>query len=286
MISISKLRLRLLPLAAAALLAALGAAAAAEPVIPDFWDDKERLPRPDLSAVERVRFLTTVDFPPFNFIDGRGRLTGFHVDLARAICEVLDLTQRCQIQALPWDELDKALAGGEGEALIAGVAVTGEAREKYAFTRPYLRFPARFVTRKGEQALGGPVHASIAGKRIGVLGGSGHEAMLRAYFPKARPVTYSKSSWMLDDLREGRLAGIFGDGMRLSFWLGGEASAGCCAFVGGPFLAPEFLGEGLAIAVPREDAVLAEAFDYALREISVNGTFAELYLRYFPISFY
>lgn len=281
-----KPRLRPLLFAAAALLAGICAAGAAEPTIPDFWDDKERLPRPDLSAFERVRFLTTVDFPPFNFIDGRGRLTGFHIDLARAICEELDLTQRCQIQALPWEELDEAIAKGEGEALIAGTAITAEARETYAFTRPYLRFPARFITKRGETALSAPVHASTAGKRIGVLEGSGHEAMLRAYFPEAQPVTYSRSSWMLEDLREGKLAGVFGDAMRLSFWLGGEASGDCCAFVGGPFLAPEFLGQGLAIAVPREDAVLAEAFDYALREISVNGTFAELYLRYFPISFY
>jgi polar amino acid transport system substrate-binding protein len=43
---------------------------------------------------------------------------------------------------------------------------------------------------------------------------------------------------------------------------------------------------GLAMAVRGEDAALADAFDYALREINMNGTFAELYLRYFPVSFF
>ena len=31
---------------------------------------------------------------------------------------------------------------------------------------------------------------------------------------------------------------------------------------------------------------LAAAFDYALHEINAKGTFAELYLRYFPVSFF
>ncbi|TIT46268.1 MAG: transporter substrate-binding domain-containing protein, partial [Mesorhizobium sp.] len=80
----------------------LASARAAEPQVPVLWDAKERLPKPDLSALPRLRFLTTTDFPPFNFLDGAGRLSGFHVDLARAICAELGIAEKCQIQALPW----------------------------------------------------------------------------------------------------------------------------------------------------------------------------------------
>ena len=74
--------------------------------------------------------------------------------------------------------------------------------------------------------------------------------------------------------------------MRLSFWLAGNDSAGCCRFAGGPYMAPNQLGHGLAIAVPHGNPQLADAFNYALRELQANGGFAELYLRYFPVSFY
>ena len=74
-----------------------GVARAAEPQVPVLWDAKERLPKPDLSALPRLRFLTTTDFPPFNFLDGAGRLSGFHIDLARAICAELDIADKCQI---------------------------------------------------------------------------------------------------------------------------------------------------------------------------------------------
>ena len=131
-----------------------------------------------------------------------------------------------------------------------------------------------------------PMHAAVEGKRIGVLAGSAHETMLRSYFPAAKVVTYARQNWLYTALREGNIDGAFGDGMRLSFWLGGTDSAGCCRFVGGPYMAPEHLGSGLAIATTHENSHLIEAFDFALRQINDNGTFAELYLKYFPISFY
>jgi len=268
----------------AVLLAAMPARAD-NPAIPQFWDVKERLIKPDISSFARVRFLTTTDFPPFNFIDANGLLSGLHVDLARAICRKLEILDRCQIQALPWDELEPALERNQGDALIAGLAITPDKREKYAFTRSYLRFPARFVAGRAS-VLEEPIDAAVAGKRVGVLARSEHEAMLRDYFPDARPVTYSRAEWLFEDLRAGKLDAAFGDGMRLAFWLAGQESGDCCRFAGGPYLAPEYFGSGLAIAVRGGDAALADAFDYALREINMDGTFAELYLRYFPVSFF
>ena len=260
-------------------------ARAAEPAIPNFWDAKERLPKPDISELPRLRFLTTVDFPPFNFLDSSGRLTGFHVDLARAICRVLEITDKCQIQALPWGELQGALQNKEGEAIIAGLAVTDQNRAKFAFTRPYLQFPARFITPK-VKSLTEPLVEKLKGERVGVVAGSAHERMLRDYFPNVKAVTFEKQEWMLADLKAGKLAAAFGDGMRLGFWLAGSDSADCCRFSGGPYLAPEYLGAGLAVAVSPDHGKLAAALDYALHEINTDGTFAELYLRYFPVSFF
>lgn len=276
-------RLARLILLAAVLLAT--PALADGPVIPQFWDSKERLIKPDLSAYARVRFLTTTDFPPFNFIDANGLLSGLHVDLARDICRKLDILDRCQIQALPWDELEGALERNEGDAVIAGLAVTAKKREVYAFTRSYLRFPARFIALRAS-SLGEPIYEKAAGQRIAVLRGSEHEAMLRDYFPAVRVVTYTRAEWMYQDLKAGNVDAVFGDGMRLGFWLAGQNAADCCRFVGGPYLAPEYFGSGLAIAVRKDDAALADAFDYALREINMDGTFADLYLRYFPVSFF
>lgn len=54
-----------------------------------------------------IRFLTTADFPPFNFRDDKGELVGFNIDLARALCN--DLSIACTVQAWPWDQAARAL---------------------------------------------------------------------------------------------------------------------------------------------------------------------------------
>ena len=279
------MKLRSIFLALATLAFSATAVPAAEPQAPMFWDTKERLAKPDLSGLTRLRFLTTTDFPPFNFLDGDGRLSGFHVDLARAICAELSITDKCQIQALPWAELDSALASGRAEAIIAGIAVTQKTRAKYAFSRPYLQFPARFMMPK-TSAVTEPIYDKIQGERIGVMAGSGHERMLRDYFPGVKVVTYTRQEWLYADLKASKIAGAFGDGMRFAFWLAGSDASGCCRFAGGPYLAPEYLGTGLAVATSVSDPALASAFDYALQQIAVKGRFAELYLRYFPVSFF
>ena len=278
--------MRRLCLAFAALLAVLPAreARAQDPAIPSFWDARERLVQPDLTELKRLRFLTTTDFLPFSFIDASGRLSGFHVDLARAICAELGITDRCQIQALPWSEHAQAMASGEGEALLSGLAVTSENRAQYAFSRPYLSFPARFVARSGEQIE--TTRAGLAGKTIGVITGSAHQRMLADYFPDATVQAFDDFDAMLAAVQTGMIDAAFGDGMRMSFWLTEKEAANCCAFAGGPYLAPEYLGQGFAIAVPLDRPDLKRALDYALHEIGTKGIFAELYLRYFPVSFF
>jgi polar amino acid transport system substrate-binding protein len=70
----------------------------------------------------------------------------------------------------------------------------------------------------------------------------------------------------------------------LSFWLNGASSAGCCTFVGGPFLESHYFGEGIGIAVKRGNDTLRLAINWALFRTWETGRFTELWLRYFPIS--
>lgn len=275
----------LFPAILAATLSFSPAAHAAEPQPPMLWDAQERLPKPDLAQLPRLRFLTTTDFPPFNFLDSAGKLSGFHVDLARAICKELAIADKCQIQALPWAELDGALAKDDGEAIMAGVAVTAENRAKYAFSRSYLQFPARFVMPKAK-ASSEPLFEKLKGKRVGVVAGSAHERMLRDDFAAVTTAPYPTEEALFADVKAGKVDAGFGDGMRFGFWLAGTDAADCCRFAGGPYLAPEYLGTGLAIAVKPDNEDLVAALDYALQQIALKGTFAELYLRYFPVSFY
>lgn len=260
-------------------------ASADEILVPNYMDPRERIAVPDLQSVNRVRFVTTVDFPPFNFLDQTGRLAGFHVDLARAICAELDILPKCQIQALPWNELDGALSAGQAEALISGLALTPESRASHRFTRPYLNLPARFALRKDKapESVGA---GALQGLRVGVIDATAHEAMLRDWFTGIQPVTFSRPEWLFDALKAGNIDAVFGDGLQLSFWLSSQTAEACCRFFDGPYFSQEHLGEGLAIAVHPRSAALAMAFDHAIAALTRNGRFTELYLRWFPNGLY
>lgn len=260
-------------------------APAAAPAVPtpNFWDQGQRFTQPDLAGRARIRFLTSVDFAPFNFLDQRGRLAGFHVDLARTICEELDVAARCQIEARPFAELGAALAAGDAEAVIAGLSINADNRSRFAFTHPFFRYPGRFVT-LAAQPMDSELQTGLAGIKVAVVSGSAHEAMLRAFFPRAEAVGLPTREAALDALRAERVRAVFGDGVGLSFWLSSEAAADCCAFAGGPYLSDHFLGEGLAIAVKPEDEDLRDAFEYAIGRIVASGRLSELLLRYFPVS--
>ncbi len=253
--------------------------------IPNFWDKHERFTKPDLTTVPRLRFLTTTDFPPFNFIDRKKRLTGFHVDLARAICAELELLNRCEIQALPWGELEKAVKDGEGEAIIAGLAVTDKTRDLYDFTRPYFRIPGRFVVRS-DSGFSAPAYDALFRGKVGVIKGSTHAAYFKQAFANRTAVDFANREVALQALKSGEVNAVFSDGLSLSFWLTSQASADCCSFLDGPFDSRKFFGNGFSIAVAKNKGPLVDGMNYALSRINSAGTFSELYLRYFPVGIY
>ncbi len=250
--------------------------------IPYYWDPRQRPERPDISSLRVIRFLTEEDYPPLHFLTDEGKLAGFNVDLARSICDVLRLA--CTVQARRWETLLDALKEGRGDAVIASLRITTSLRAQVGFSQAYLKTPARFVGRLATTLE--PGAKELADKSVAVLAGSAHEAYLRAFFPAAKAKAFDTLEAARRALQAGDVDVLFGDGLTLSLWLNGAEGAGCCRFVGGPYTESRYFGEGVGIATRQEDILLRRALDYGLYRVAEKGAFAELYLRYFPVSFY
>lgn len=248
--------------------------------LPLMFDQRERLQKPDLSSVPRIRFLTTVDFPPFNFIDQSGKLSGFHVDIAREICRELGVIERCQIEAKPYKDLLSALDKGEADVIAAGVRITPELRQEASLSRPFMQLPARFVTTTGQTAPEDP--SALKPGEVGVVAGTAHEAMLDAFFPAMKPKTYATRDELLAALRINEVRAVFGDGLQLAFWLESPEAADCCRFLGGPYYSRAILGEGLTLVTRKDTPLIARAMDAALLALARSGRLNQIYLRYFP----
>ncbi|MEM9999542.1 MAG: transporter substrate-binding domain-containing protein [Pseudomonadota bacterium] len=256
--------------------------------LPQFWDPGYVTAKPPLDGLLRLRFITTLDYPPFNFADENRKPTGFNVDLARAICENLRIETRCEIQAVPWDELQPALDANRAEAIIAGYDVTPEFRAKYQLSQPYFRFPARFIGRTNTADGVAPEIALTdlmrPNTRIGVLQESAHAAYLEAFFPRANVIQFPNAAPLYVALKDQEVDYLFGDGVSFSFWLASRASDGCCRLVAEPILDTQFFGHGMVVAVRFNEDALHASINAALKELEATGVVEELFVRYFPIS--
>ena len=258
-----------------------GVAPSRSVVVPGFWDPRRRPERPDLSRIQTIRFLTDLDYPPFDYAGQDGNPAGFNVDLARRICDEIKVS--CTIQARPFNTLLDALNENRGDAVIASIAPTAETRRRADFSDPYYRTPARFVAR-ADSALGDVLPERLEGVKVAVIAGTAHEAFLKAMFTEVEVRPYPNAEAARDALRRKDVDLLFGDGIALAFWLNGTDSGGCCAFRGGPFLESRYFGEGIGIAVKRGNDLMRQTLNWALFRLWENGSYTDLWLRYFPIS--
>ncbi len=268
----------------------ISSGAAQEPVIPGdlvrvpgFGAPDLRPPKPAIGAVTRIRFLTTTDFPPFNFVDASGGLVGFNIDIAREICIVMEI--ECTITAEEWAALPERLDSGNGDAVIASIAMTPNNRARFDFSARYHFSPARFVS---ANQPGNPqiTPELLSGHKVGVVRGTAHAAYLAAFFSEANVTGFDDRDSARTALMSGDIEYLFDDGVSLMFWLNGTGSEDCCKFVGGAFQESHYFGEGIGIMIPKGNDEIREVLDYGLFQLFESGKYLEVYLRYFPMSFY
>lgn len=241
---------------------------------------------PDAQPLPRrvaIRFLTDNDFPPFNYLDEDNQLTGFNVEIARALC--LELAAACDIQARPWDQLLTGLKRGEADAVIASHAVNPKLLAEFAVTDRYYHTPARFVAKRaGAARVFTP--EGLDGAKIAVAKGTAHEAYLRTFFTLSTIQPFENIELARDAVVTGAADALFDDGIALVFWLNGTASKACCEFKGGAFVEPKYFGDGVGITIQKSDTQLQGLLNAALKRLRDTGRFDELVLRYFPLRAY
>ncbi len=227
-------------------------------------------------AAEKLRIATTGGYPPFNYADEAGEMTGFDVDIARALCAELDA--ECEIVLEEWERLIPELRAGSFDAIAASMSITEERRRLVSFTDRYYSNVVRFVAREGS----GFDPADAAGKTIGAARATIASDWLEANLAGTAVVKlYTGQQELHEDLVVGRLDAMFGDGLGSYAWLQGPEGTGF-GFVGEGYR----LDEGIGIAVRHEDASLLSRLNGALEAILANGTYERINARYFPFSIY
>ncbi|SMF11783.1 amino acid ABC transporter substrate-binding protein, PAAT family [Tistlia consotensis] len=231
----------------------------------------------------KVRIGTEGAYPPFNYIDASGRLKGFDIDIARALCEAADFD--CSFVIQDWDGMIPGLLAKKYDAIIASMSITDKRKQIVAFTDSYYNTPAKFVKPKALK-LEIPrdlkaMDEALAGLRIGVQRASSHEAFVRGELPAAEAVTYPTLEEAELDLVNGRLDLVVADSVVLQEGFLKTPAGQGFAFVGPNISIPKYHGYGAGIALRKGDDALREAFNAAIRKIRADGTYQKINARYF-----
>ena len=227
-----------------------------------------------------LRFITQGDYPPFNYYDEDGALTGFNIDLARIIC--LEMEVRCDFKVVPWNDQIKTLNSNGADAIISSLAITEKSIQKLSFTDRYFNMHARFAMRANDK-LDEATPEDLSRYTIGVIANTAHEAYLKDFFIYSSIKPFKSHEEMHQALKTEKVDVVFGDGISLMFWLNGTNSEGCCKFFGKSFTESRYFGEGIAIALAKDNKKLRDMLNKVLKKLKETGRYEELILRYFPL---
>lgn len=230
--------------------------------------------------IKSLHFLTSLDFPIFNYLTQEGYLMGYNVDLMRAICHELAIEDQCTVEAVPFKRLLSHLLSGKADVVIAGIKPFTS--KDIAFTDPYLKFPSRFMTLK-ENAFQDHTIKKIASKTIGVVAHTYQEEALKKYFPNIKIRLFETQIEAYKALKQNEIYAFWGDGLSLSSFLNTQEGRRCCSFSGKAYNFDPF---GMRIAYNKKNSYLASLLPYILKNLEQKGALKELYMKYFPIGFY
>lgn len=236
---------------------------------------------PQIAPNETVRLLADGNFPPFSFATGTGTAAGLAVDLAVAACAEIKL--RCEVIMRPYGELAAALAQGQGDVIVAGPRPDAGLLKEARATRPYLRNLGRFAVATASPLAAADVR-SLGGKRIGMVKGSAHAAWLEKYYSRSTLMTFGSEAEAQEALRTGNVDALFGDSLRLIYWIAGSASRGCCKLLPGAYVDRDYFSHSLVFLVRGDRDDIRAALDHGLDRLQGNGMTEKIFNTYVPLN--
>lgn len=230
---------------------------------------------------KEIIIATDAAYPPFGSVAADGKLVGFDVDLANAVCA--EMKVKCKLVIVGWDGLIPGLVAKKHDAIWTSMNITDERKKAVDFSNPYYRMQNRFVVKKGTNIV--ISKEGLKGKTIAVQTATVHYNFVTEQFGDVATIKrYIGAGEPYLELLNGRADLHFGfivpinegfltkDGNDRSFELIGPTYTG---------KDNRILGQGVAVAVRKQDKELRELLNSGLAAVKKNGTFKRINDKYF-----
>ena len=227
--------------------------------------------------VKKIKIGVEGAYPPFSQIGTDGKLMGFDIDIANALCE--QMKAQCTLVQQEFDGMIPSLQAKKIDAVIASMSITDERKKVVEFSDKYYHTPARFVAKKGA-ALNASA-AGMKGKRIGVQRTTIHDRFATDTFKESEIVRYAKQDDVFLDLTSGRLDAVLVDQVAASQGFLPLPAGKDFAFFGPVYIEPKYFGYGAGVGLRKADTALRDEFNAAIKAIRANGVYKKINDKYF-----
>lgn len=211
------------------------------------------------------------DWAPWSYVDENDELTGYDVEVAKAIANKLGV----EIQIVPgeWDGLFAGMDAGRYDMVVNGVEVTEERADKYDFSTPYAYIRTALIVKGDNDSI--KTFEDLKGKKTA-------NSIASTYMNLAE--SYGATCYGVSTLDE-----------TLTMVLQGRVDATLNAIVSFTDYMAQHPDSNLKVVATTEDASvvaipmrkgdevasLREAVSKAIEELQEDGTLSELSIRFF-----
>ena len=231
------------------------------------------------AAQEKIVIGSEGAYPPFNSLTTDGKLVGFDIDIAQALCDEMKVT--CEFVTNDWDGMIPALQAKKFDAIVASMSITPERLEQVDFSKKYYNTGPAIAVPKDSEITD---VEGLDGKTLGAQASTTHANYAEKHMADSDLKLYPTADEYKLDIENGRIDGVIDDVVVLSQWVNSEAGA-CCKILTALPVDVEINGEGAGIAVRKGDP-LADRFTAAIAAIRESGKYKEINDKYFEFDVY
>ena len=218
-----------------------------------------------MGMAQNVRIGTEGAYPPYNFVNDKGELDGFEIELGNELCKRAEL--QCTFVKNDWDSIIPNLVSSNYDAIMAGMNISDERKKAIAFSEAYTPPPlSAYAAATPDADVKGTVAAQTSTIQAGYVAESG-----------ATLLEFPTGEETIAAVRNGEADAVFADRDFLAASV--KESNGELVWIDGQDKV--VVGEGIAIGMRQSDTELKAKFDKAIESMKADGSLNTMIKKWF-----
>lgn len=213
-------------------------------------------------------------FAPFTYVDDQGQITGFDIDLIRALGA--DLGYEVKITVFPFDGLIPALLTDSIDVIISGFTISPERAKKVDFSDPYYLCGLTYLT-PASNAKKFQDFRKLNGEKLCVQIGTTGAMFATKHFKNSEIVQFNSPPETYLELNKGGCTAVINDMPVNDFYLSRHKGEELSSLHIDKDVDKEYYG----IAVNKNHPEMLKEMNRGLKLVRKNGHFAQISRQWF-----